>query len=212
MWQISLSCIISKFPFYFLFNVVHVSDNKKLRQKTKKNARFLPGYVRFEFAIFNFIWKDLYGVEFADNSRLNVERKAKNARRLWRPKQMTASIANIVIWGVVFWESVLHAQWRTALPIQEIWTTADTKNSWFFKMAANKADLTTNFNRNLCFFLITKSSICLGKIYAKMIKIWYLFKFWSATFDPHLKQNSCVVWFLKTKCFIYCCTCKAQTT
>ena len=50
-------------------------------------------------------------------------------------------------------------------------------------MAANKADLTTNFNENFWHFLIAEIPFCLGKTYAKRIKIRYLFKFWSVTFD-----------------------------
>ena len=105
------------------------------------------------------------------------ELKAKSARRLRHLRQITSSIATVVIWAVVFWKSGLHAQWRTALPIWEIWTTAGTKYSWFFNMAANKSDLTTSFNGNFWYFLITKSSFCLGKTYAKVTKIRYLLKF-----------------------------------
>ena len=75
-------------------------------------------------------------------------------------------------------------QLRTEFLIRKIWTTADTKYSWFFNMAANMAGLTTNFNGNFWHFLITKSSFCLGKTYSKITKIRYLLKFWSATFDP----------------------------
>ena len=136
-------------------------------KKHEINARFLPRYVRFEFAIFNSTRKDLYWVEFVDNGRLKYELKAKDARQLRRPKQLTSFIVTVAIWAVVFWESGLRAQWRTALPIREIWTTADSKNSSFFNMAANKADLTTNFNGNFWHFLITKSSFCLGKTMRK---------------------------------------------
>ena len=81
--------------------------------KNERNAWFLSRYVHFEFAIFNSTRKDLTWVEFADNSWLKYELKAKSAWRLWRPKQMMSSVSTVVIWAVVFWESGWHAQWRT---------------------------------------------------------------------------------------------------
>ena len=51
-------------------------------------------------------------------------------------------------------------------------------------MAANKAELITSFNWNFWHFLITKHSFYLSKTYVKRIKIQYLFKYWSVTFDP----------------------------
>ena len=129
-------------------------------------------------------WTDLYWVEFADISRLKYELKAKHARQLQRPKQMPLSIATVVIRAVVFWESGLHAQWRNALPIREIWSSADTKSNWFFKMAANKGDLTTNLKKIFRTFSLPKAVFIWAKLVWKEKKIRYLFKFWSVTFDP----------------------------
>ena len=106
--------------------------------------------------------------------RLKYELKPKNASQLRRPNQMTSSIVadhsnmSSRVLGKRITCAVTHA-----LHIQQIWATADTKNSWFFNMAVNKADfdLTTNLNGNFWHFLITKSSFCLGKTYAKIIKI-----------------------------------------
>ena len=162
---------------FFLIRCCTCIRQQETASNNEINARLVPRYLHFEFAIFNSARKDLYQVEFADDSRLKYELKAKDARRLRRPKQMTSSIAIVVIGTVIFWKSGLHAPRCTVLPIREIWTIADTKNSWFFNMAANMADLTTNFNGSFWHFLFTKSSFCLGKSYGNIIKIRYLFKF-----------------------------------
>ena len=47
-------------------------------------------------------------------------------------------------------------------------TTADTKYGWFFNMAANKADLTTNFNGNFLAFFDYQKQFLLGQTYAKI--------------------------------------------
>ena len=60
---------------------LHVSDNKKLRQKNDTNARFLPRYVGFEFTIFSPTRKDLYWVEFAEKSSTEVLTKSKKCSR-----------------------------------------------------------------------------------------------------------------------------------
>ena len=119
--------------------------------------------------------KDLYWVEFADNNRLKYELKAKDNRHFRRPKQMTLSITIVVIWAVwaavlqsCFEETGLHVSLRFLFVKYEQPLTQ--KNSWFFNMTANMADFTTNFNGNFWHFLFTKSSFCLGKTYAKIIK------------------------------------------
>ena len=123
-------------------------------------------------------------IEFAYNSQQKYELKAENARWLWRPEQMMSSIATVVISAVVFWESGLHVQWCTALLIWEIWATADTKYSWFFDMVANKAELTTNFNRNFWHFLITQSSFCSGKTLFENNKVSIFIKILKCHFWP----------------------------
>ena len=146
----------------------------------------LAGYVHFEFTILNTLKKDLYWVEFTENSQLKYELKVKHAWWLQHPKQNDIIHSNCSNMSSHVWKSRLHVQWCTVLPIQEIWTNHLHKKQLFSNMVANMADLTTNFNRNFWHFLITKSSFCLGKtcMYAKGIKILYLFKFWSVTFDP----------------------------
>ena len=139
----------------FLFDVVFVSDIEKLRQ-------LLHRYVHFEFAIFKSTRKDLNLVEFAAKRRLKYELKAKHARRL-----------SSRVLGKRITCAVTHCTSYSGNMVQPL----TQKNSWFFNMAANKADLTTNFNGNVWHFLITKSSFCLGKTFAKRIKIRYLFKF-----------------------------------
>ena len=108
--------------FFVLFDVVPVSEKEKTASKNEINARLLHRYLHFKFAIFNSTRKDFfYCVEFTYDSRLKYELKAEHARRFRRLKQMTSSMATVVIWAIVFWESGLHAQWLTALPNREIW-------------------------------------------------------------------------------------------
>ena len=114
----------------------------------------------------------MYWVGFADNSWLKYELKAKQALSSTTSVSQTNDVINSNRSNMssrVLGKRITCALTHCAFFMRNINSRWHTQKSCFFNIAANKADLTTNFNGNVWHFIITKSSSCLGKTYAKRI-------------------------------------------